>query len=61
MEEMTITKDQLEQVVKGWIVLERAGKTRPKQEADALPLGQLAQESTEHIWRELQATSTMKR
>lgn len=55
MDELTITKPQLRAVLLRWEQAARAGKTRPRPEADALPVEQVADEGTEHVWRELQA------
>lgn len=56
METLTITKPQLEAALRRWEQDARDGKTRSHDEADALPVEQVAAESTAHLWAELGAT-----
>jgi hypothetical protein len=56
MESLTITKPQLEAALLRWEQDARAGKTRTHEEADALPVEQVASESADHLWHELGAT-----
>jgi hypothetical protein len=56
METLTITKPQLEAALLRWEQDARDGKTRSHDEADALPVEQVAAESAAHLWAELGAT-----
>lgn len=56
MDTLTITKAQLEAVLLRWVQDARAGKTISHEEADALPVEQVAAESAAHLWAELSAT-----
>jgi hypothetical protein len=56
MDTLTITKPQLEAALLRWEQDAREGKTRTHDEADALPLEQVAAESADHLWQELGAT-----
>lgn len=56
METLTITKDQLRAALLRWEQDARDGKTRSHDEADSLPVPQVADESTAHLWHELSAT-----
>lgn len=58
METLTITKPQLEAVLLAWEKNARDGKTRSHDEADALPVEQVAAESAAHLWTELVATAS---
>lgn len=53
METMTITKPQLEAALLRWERDARDGKMRTHEEADALPVEQVAAESAAHLWAEL--------
>lgn len=55
MDELTITKKQLRAVLLCWAQAARDGKCISHEQADALPVEQEADASTEHVWRELQA------
>lgn len=56
MDTLTITKPQLEAALLRWEQDARDGKTRTHDEADALPLEQVAAESAAHLWEELSVT-----
>lgn len=56
METLTITKNQLRAALLRWEQDARDGKTRTRDEAEALPVEQVADESTAHLWRELGET-----
>ena len=53
---LTITKPQLKAALLRWEQDARDGKTRTHDEADALPVEQVAEESATHLWEELGAT-----
>lgn len=54
METLTITKPQLEAALLRWEQDARNGKTRSHEEAGALSVDEVAAESAEHLWAELQ-------
>lgn len=56
MDTLTITKPQLEAALLRWEQDARDGKTLTHEEADALPVEQVAAESAAHLWAELGAT-----
>ncbi len=56
MDTLTITKPQLEAALLRWEQDARDGKTRSHDEADALPVEQVAAESAAHLWAEMGAT-----
>jgi hypothetical protein len=51
---LTITKTQLEEVLYNWIELYRNGKTRGQDETKAMSSEEVALESAEYLWQELQ-------
>ncbi|MDQ0082923.1 hypothetical protein J2W35_003282 [Variovorax boronicumulans] len=50
MDSITLTKDQLQAAITTWEHQARSGQTRPVEEARALPVEQVARESTDHLW-----------
>lgn len=60
MDTMLIRKPQLREALKRWIDDSRNGETREPEEANALPLEQVADESTEYLWAVLREIGLFK-
>lgn len=60
MDTMLVRKPQLREALKRWIDDSRNGKTQEPEEANALPLKQVADESTEYLWAVLREIGLSK-